>query len=215
MNNSVKLWDVPPIWKGETFVIFGGGPSITQSQVNQCKENARTIAINDAYKLAPWADILYGADYRWWKWHDFAQDFLGVRVGLAWNGTTNTYFPGWEKIPEEINIRYLEATGTLGLEKDSHGVRHGYNSGYQAINLAVHLGAKEIVLLGYDMRSKNGKSHWFGNHPESTPDPPFEKMIPAFQTLLEPLEKLGIKVVNCTKDSALGCFPIARLEEVV
>jgi len=27
------------------------------------------LAINDAYRLAPWADWLYACDDRWWRFH--------------------------------------------------------------------------------------------------------------------------------------------------
>jgi len=36
------------------------------------------------------------------------------------------------------------------------------------VNLAVQLGAARILLLGYDMRAVDGKTHWFGEHPWPT-----------------------------------------------
>src|SRR5690349_3855481 len=49
------------------------GPSLTRDVVTRVAAakvfgGARVIAINDAYLMAPWADVLYFADPRWWDW---------------------------------------------------------------------------------------------------------------------------------------------------
>ena len=62
-----EVWAVPPIWRGATVVCLGGGPSLTAADAAQCRGRARVIAINDAYRLVPWADLLYFCDYRWWS----------------------------------------------------------------------------------------------------------------------------------------------------
>jgi len=210
------MWHVPPIWKGETIVCVGNGPSLTVDQVIQC-EGARMIVINDAYRLAPLADILYACDYRWWEWNHWAPEFRGVRVALGWNGPERTWYPGWNNRDLVIDkgIRLVKSTGELGLESEDTGVRTGRDSGYQAINLAVHLGAKRIVLIGYDMRPVDGKNHWFGDHPHNVPPPPFELMLPAYESLVDPLKERGIEIFNCTRKSALEVFPMAPLEAVV
>ena len=217
---EIDLWSVPPIWSGETIVILACGPSLTQEQVDQCRENARIIAINDSYRLHRAADILYACDARWWEWYYNAiavwPEFLGVKIGLAWDAQNNTMYPGWNSIDATAaGIFRLAATGETGLESDPQGLRTGKNSGYQAINLAVHLGAERIVLLGYDMQAKDGKHHWFGNHPDNVPPPPYELFMEPFESLVEPLKELKIEIYNATPDSALECFPKVKLEEVV
>lgn len=84
------------------------------------------------------------------------------------------------------------------------------NSGYQAINLTVLTGAARILLLGYDGKVANGKTHFFGDHPE--------KEIPSvydmYRRMLRQLPPLlnGIKVLNCSPDSAVDAFPKMTLE---
>ena len=206
---------MPRVWPGETIVCIGTGPSLTSDQVNECRDNCRTIVVNDAYKLAPWADVLYSCDARWWIWHNQAPNFLGVKVGLAWDGTTGKMYPQWHQ-QNLGQIRKLASTGDAGLEiVDPRGLRNGRNSGYQAINLAVHLGAGRVVLLGYDMKRTNGKNHFFGDHPGKVPAPPFGKFRRAFKSLKNPLKDLGIDVLNATPGSALNTFPMVDIEEAI
>ena len=84
--------------------------------------------------------------------------------------------------------------------------------------MAVLLGAKQIVLLGYDMKfGPGGEKHWHEDHTKSS-NPAIgqiERWLAAFETLPPDLEKAGVEVVNCTPGSALTCFPMAKLEEVL
>jgi len=55
----------PPVrklWPDAVVAIFGAGPSLTQAQVEQTRGACQTIAVNLAYRLAPWADLLYACD---------------------------------------------------------------------------------------------------------------------------------------------------------
>lgn len=160
------------------------------------------IAINDAYRLAPWADVLYACDADWWKWHDGVPTFTGPKYALQRRANV---WPG---------VTVLENTGVEGLEHQPFGLRNGRNGGYQAINLAVHYGASRIVLLGYDMQARRGKSHWFGEHPTHV-RPPFDLLAAAFPTLVEPLRSAGVTVLNATRETALTCFDRVSLAEAL
>jgi hypothetical protein len=41
-----------------------------------------------------------------------------------------------------------------------------------------------------------------------------EKMLPLFETMVQPLRDIGAEVVNCNPDSAVTCFPKADFWEV-
>lgn len=205
---------IPRIWSGKTAVCLGGGPSLTVEDVTACSGidvcgvvpnwPLRVIAINDAYKLAPWADALYAADRKWIDWHDGVPSFSGQKYTIQSNDTTTR--PDW---------MVLRNTGYDGLETEPGGLRTGFNSGYQAINLAVQLGAKRILLLGYDMAPAiDGKTHWFGDHPDKVPSP-YDQMRAAFDTLVEPLAALGVDVINCSRHTALLTFPCFPLSAVL
>ncbi len=40
-------------------------------------------------------------------------------------------------------------------------------------------------------------------------------MLPNFPTLIEPLKARGVEVVNCTPGSALTCFPMGKIEDLL
>lgn len=190
----------------QTYVLIGGGPSLTPEDVDAVRGRARVIAINDAYRLAPWADVLYAADRKWIDWHDGVPSFTGPKFSIEGGSTPATTRPGWT---------VLRNTGFVGLELDPTGLRAGFNSGYQALNLAVHLGARRILLLGYDMApAVDGRSHWFGDHPDKMPSP-YDQMRAAFATLVEPLAELGVEVINCSRQTALLTFPCYPLDTML
>jgi len=189
-------------WPNSTIVCLGTGPSLTQADVDVCRNKARVIAVNNAHELAPWADVLYAADAKWWRRFAGVPAFTGLKYSVMPNRAPSAHqeFPG---------IQFLRNTGGYGLERDPSGLRTGANGGFQAINLAVHLGATQIVLLGYDMHG----DHFFGSHPDRD-RPKFALCLSAFPTLVTPLAAAGVSMVNCTPGSALTCFPMASLTSV-
>lgn len=193
---------VEKIWPGETCVCIGSGPSLAPEDVELVRGRCPVIAINDAYKLAPWADVLYACDQKWWTWHQGVPSFTGPKYAVQSSNPVT-----WP------DVQVLQNTGPLGLELEPTGLRTGFNSGFQAINLAVHLGAARIVLLGYDMKvGANGLTHFFGDHPDRQPSP-YAAMLEAFPSIVQPLAALGVAVINCTPGSALKCFPMASLQD--
>ncbi len=197
---------VERLWPGETVVCLGGGPSLTPADVEAVRERARVIAVNNAYQIAPWADVLYAADAAWWSVHKGAPSFTGLKFSLEKRAGV---WPG-------VNV--LENMGNKGLELAPTGLRTGHNSGYQSIGLAFHLGAAKVLLLGFDMKPVGGKSHWFGEHPAplvNTKPETFRNFCKHFQTLVEPLRQQGVTVINCTPESALDCFPKMALRDAL
>lgn len=189
-------------WHGETVVCIAGGPSLTQADVDACRGRARVIVINDGYRVAPWADVLYACDAGWFRWHvDGVAAFAGLKYTIT---------PAARRFAD---VQVLKDTGEDGLELDPTGLRTGRNSGYQAINLAVHFGASRILLLGYDMKRGN-KTHWFGDHPNRQ-HPPLASFVPFYQRLAPVLKKRGVEVVNCSRETALGCFPRATITDAL
>lgn len=104
----------------------------------------------------------------------------------------------------------------MGLCTEPHTINHGLNSGYQAINLAYHTGAKRIILLGYDMQHTGGKSHWHGDHPKSLSNAQgIHNWRHRFIALAGDLKRMGVQVYNCSTDTALKCFERADVRDVL
>lgn len=199
LKNSYK---VPQLCPGGTVVCLGSGPSLTKADVDFAHERGATIiAVNDAYLLAPFATALMASDGAWWVHKK--PEFAGLRFALD---------PSAARVKDVI---VLKNTGTDGIETDPAGLRTCRNSGGAAVNLAVHFGAKKIVLLGYDMGHDSRKhSHFFGNHKFPLRDgSPFDLFMETFKHQVAPLRQLGIDVVNCSRKSALRCFRLGVLEQ--
>ena len=197
---------VPRLFPGETFVCLGGGPSLTQADVLATWGQAHAIAVNDAYRLAPWAVALMASDAKWWRYHEpRLEGFSGYRYCLEDTGG----------LPDSVTL--LRNTGKDGLETDPTGLRTGGNSGAAAINLAVHFGAARILLLGYDMGADRRRAHWFGDHPPELKRArsPFHSFMARMATQVAPLRALGVEVLNCSRRTALECFPRVRLEDAL
>lgn len=200
------MYHVQRLFPNETVVCLGCGPSLTAADVESCRGKARVIAINDAHRLSQWADVLFACDDKWWTAHQGVPSFTGLKFTLD------------KKAERWPGVQALRRAGPSGLELDpAEGIRTGGNSGYQAINLAVQLGASRVILLGYDMqRDKKGRSHWFGKHPGALEQhSPFSAFRAAFSTMVQPLKKAGVEVINCSRESALDAFPRRPLADVL
>lgn len=165
---------------------------------------ARVVAVNDAYRLAPWADLLYACDYRWWTWHPGARQFAGIKA--TYSETAAREWPDIKWVRGERN--------TKGLSTDPGKINCGQNSGYQAINIAYLLGARKIILLGYDMKPAADRAHWFGEHPNRIRSN-YRAWLTNYQTIADQLPALGLTVINATPGSALRCFPLQPLEQAL
>lgn len=145
--------------------------------------------------------MLYACDYKWWKWHE----------GLSFAGRKITQDI---KAAEEYGIEYIESKDERGLSLDHNIIHQGSNSGYQAINLAYHMGAKRVLLLGYDMQKTGGKAHWFGDHPDKCGSD-YGLYASKFTSLAKHAVELGLEIVNCSRNTALNCFSIKKIDEAL
>jgi hypothetical protein len=203
------------------------GPSLTEADVNAVRGRGTVIAISDAVRLAPWADVIYSSDKGWWLRHYKAMRKLSglrVRVHNSLARPTSSPVPG--KHCQGCRLRLgangcwcdgiltLNNGGARGLSLDPGTLCHGDNSGTAAINLSVLLGATRIVLLGYDMDTHKGRRHFYDTAPQSCSSP-FYKFRKLTGMLVEPLKAAGVTVVNASRRSALDCFPMVSLDEAL
>lgn len=195
-------------WPDSTIVCVASGPTLTVDDLAQVRGRAPVVAVNDAIRIAPWADVLYSSDRGWWTFYDGMPGFTGLKVGIGWKvGDASP-------IGRRPSIQVLAHTGTDGLERAPTGLRTGGHSGYAAINLAVHLGARRIVLLGYTGGPVRGRTHFFGRHPGGLPESTTENYATfrrAYLTLVAPLAAAGVTVVNATPETGITAFPCAPI----
>lgn len=199
-----EFWTVPRTWEGETAYILAAGPSLYLVELERLRGRP-TIAVNFSYLKAPWADVIYATDGHFWPLVDDRQHQNSLKISVA-----ESEVPG---------VLRLENTGLSGFEESPSGLRIGWTSTYAAINLAVHFGAARIVLLGVDMRTVEGRTHWEGYpcaDPKMETDPDFYRkyLMPNFDTLVAPLKARRVEVLNATPGSALHCFPLVPLKSI-
>lgn len=218
---------IEPVWKGQPVVCIGGGPSVTPEQVEYVRGKARVIAVNDAYLLAPWAEICYFADSRWWEWH--TKGIAKPKLGLTAQDVARRFkeFAGQKVSIENTGLMVSDpdvfilhnATrehGNHSLSTRRNAIATGSNGGYQAVNIAVLAGGNPVILLGYDMRYAGGKtSHWHGGHPLAVAESAYQNYARQFANMRGVLKSLGVQVFNCAPNSLIDAFPKVSLESVL
>lgn len=206
-------------WSGATVVILASGPSLTQDDAVHARFAVDyVIAVNESWRVLPpttrmAADVLYAADVSWWKHRaPKAEQFTGER---------------WTQ-DKHWTPRDAEARGINVIRSEhGHGVAHpgadfiytGFNSGFQALNLAVVWGAKRVVLLGFDMGVSNGRNHWHedysgGELRNAAPDV-YNGFRNAFVKCAPKFAELGVEVINASRETTLKCFPRMTIQEAL
>jgi hypothetical protein len=185
-------WHVPAAFPGGSVVVMASGPSMSAAVAAKVRASGvPAIAVNTTFLLAPWAWMLYAADWRWWHEHPLALQFEGLKA------TADIAVPP---------VHRLRNTGIDGFDPDPGCVRTGNNSGYQAVHIAIHTGAARVLLTGFDMR---------GGHWHALKDGPLRRdWIAHFATLAEAVRG-RVEIINCTPASALTCFPRQTLDEAL
>ena len=64
------------------------------------------------------------------------------------------------------------------------------------------------------MQPDKTKSHFFGEHPNKSKSP-YPAFRARFVTLVKPLAKRHVEIVNCTRRTVLSAFPLGKLEDVL
>jgi hypothetical protein len=200
-----------PDWSGETAVIVGTGPSANAEPLDIIRGRARVIVIKSTWRLAPWADVLYGIDRGWWIANKGVPSFKGLRVSPS--PTICRIYPEVREIRLKARAHLITGkTGVIGCGLKSGGG----HSGFQAINLAVQFGATRVLLVGFDMTLRGG-AHWSKDYRGvSKPDAgrvetwrrEMDECAPQFRTL-------GIEVINCAMASALTAYRKQPLGEAI
>lgn len=157
--------------------------------------------------------MVYGCDPAWWKHRLGLPKYQGLKV--TWAGSNLSDYPDIRtvKIPKDPKGGFWDAM----LFDEVGAIGGGGNSGFQAINLAVQMGATRILLIGFDMSDSAGV-HWYGrnnwsqaNNPDETA---FKRWTGSILRAVPVLKARGVEVIDCSLQGALQCFPKVALEAV-
>ena len=168
--------------------------------------NEHIIGVNMAYQLGDWVDICFFGDYGFFK---------KQKKGLSqFTGMTATCAKG----VDVSWVKYLHKNRRkdYGITYAPGQISWNRNSGASAINLAVHLGVKQIILLGFDMRLDEGKNqHWHKCYTTNikTVGHSLQAHLKGFPAIAEDLKKENIEVLNASPHSKIQEFKKLTIRE--
>lgn len=196
-------WRPEPLWQGRTVFILAGGPSLREIDPDILKGQT-LLVINASCMLAPWAGLLLFMDQGWAMAH---QREIAEWKGLA----VSTSITAKRMMPRKVNRIQVVLKDNFQDVPEGY-VRMGASGGHVAISLAIAMGAKTLVLLGYDMKlAKDGKSHFHNEYLRHNDDIYVNKFIPGFRGWNQQAKEVGVDIFNTSSDSALDEFPRASL----
>lgn len=198
-----------PDWSGQTAVIIGTGPGAKDVPLGIVQGAARAFVIKSIWKMAPWADALYGLDMGWWIANQGVPEFKGLKVSPS---PTAARVFGLNQVRLKARAEILTGeTGVLGCGLKTGGG----HSGFQAINLAIQFGARRIVLVGFDM-TLSGGAHWNSDYRGvGKPDAGrVESWRLALDGRADQFKALGVEV-TVVGPSALTAYPKMSLAEAL
>ena len=202
-------------WSAGSTAILACGPSLTRAQAEHCRGRARIVAVNCAIEVAPFAAALYACDARWWEHYGAAVPAGVERFTQLPADPSDVAGRRQRAAVAQFGLNALPGYRGAGLEP--RGLRYGFSSGHQAINLAALFGARRIVLLGFDMQPRDGREHFHAPHPWARLQPAdkYAKHIAAMVVLASDCAAAGVEVLNASADTALSCFRRVNLERAL
>lgn len=234
-------WVIPKLWKDGECWIIGGGPSIPRqfgipedviSQVmNRSKgpeiyspylspiQDRHVIGVNAAYLIGTWIDFIVFGDNGFYRKNrtnllNYPKPVISVTKGAG------VQFDSGIKLVR----RHNKKSSGLVLDNPRFICWNG-NSGASAINVAYHMGARRIILLGFDMNlDSNLSQHWHIHYASAGRDKkdknfkkrlPFHRHLKGFPDIARDAKKAGVEILNVSPDSAIQDFPKVNLKEVL
>lgn len=175
-------------FKGKTVVCIASGPSLTPEDCERVRRSGfPTIAVNNTWEAAPFCDVVYASDYAWWREY-------GKKVTINAERWTDSP-PAAEQFGLNLYSRYVPDR----------------NSGLMAVMFCEWMGAAKVILLGFDCRAGLKLHHHPDHQRLSNPSPNRLRDFVIQFSRYAPTAKA--EVVNCTRKSALKCFPYSSLED--
>lgn len=232
-------WTVPSIWGGEQCWIIGAGYSISRqfgipeaiypgssgtfeqySEYLSPIHDQKVIGTNAAFLLGNWITMEIFCDSNFFRFY-YRQlaEFPGLVVTDK-RDLSNP--PGYAD-----KYKTLKRDMRAGLSKNPDTLCWNENTGTAAINLALLLGVKRILLLGYDMnfeinrrdyvRDRWHKAERTHLYPKPTSVKLLEKWVRKLEVVAREAEKKfpGVEIVNVNPDSGIPYWKKASLKDVL
>lgn len=189
-------------WSDDVVYVIGGGPSLKDFDFTNL--SGYKIGANKSAIVAN-CDTLFTLDKHYANQaREDIKNFPGDKIVALRN------YKEHDPIEGAIYVKCLHT----GLSTDVTSVC-GLNSGYGAINVAFLKGAKEIRLLGFDMKMQ-GDKHFHGGYSWDNTKGNYKSWAVRFNDMLPTLKEFNVNVINYVGPSGsnVQCFPTRPLEEL-
>lgn len=205
-------------WLGKIIFCLGSGPSLNLISAEEweglgkAQENYGSVllAVNSSIKkprqFGLESDALFFTDESWfWDNESLVREFKGLKF------TTS------RRAKEDyLDLMRIDNRTMDEFEVGSGRLKDGRSSGHRAVSLSVMLGAKIVILLGYDMRVIEGKSHFHNEYSNTESEKEYAQgFVPSFDKWYEKALKVGCQILNATPNSAVKEFPMINLEWIL
>ena len=159
---DLQYYTPEPIWQGETAYVIGGGRSLLGFDFERLR-GRHCIGCNDAYMLGDLLEVAHWGDQSWFAlhWTDAVRmPDLSWKAGLkCFEGLKITSTHTCYGVADDVKVMRRVSEGLHYAPK----LGWNGNTGSSAINLALVLGAKRVVLLGFDMQAHGKFANWYIN----------------------------------------------------
>lgn len=207
---TIRAWTVEPLWKGEDVFIICGGTSLNPETVQRLRgrPGSHSIAVNRSYIIAPWADVLFFADDRWW-----------VEEHVQNRGPLLQAFPGQVVTTAEQtrdaklwHLKKIEPSDAKPLSGVETSVALLTTSVTGALNISLHKGARRVILIGCDNKhGPEGRIHYHQEYPWDRTEESWWAKERELRRAARGMAAAGIEVINASPGSALDFWPIVEL----
>lgn len=197
-------WIVERRWDAATALVVCSGESAGPMQKTIRRFRGPVIAVKHGVILRPDAEVLF--------------------VSGEWTAEiAASLLPKWARRSDPDALAFVRGRSCPGLDpifkrvtrSKVHGTLSdlrdhvtGLDTGTSAINLAYHLGATTVLMVGYDMRGGH-----FCKHPlQHPPQDHFVRHMRPLRAMNADARAKGVRIVNCSPGSAVDAFERGSLE---
>lgn len=220
-----KIEQVKNIHEGKRCFIVATGPSLTMADLNTLWKNQEIcISVNDiwrAFENTDWRPQYYIAvDYRALRDDedvmeklDIAYLFLGDTYEDYWSRSHKGNLLKHHQVYEHPEERYPKFSHDFARKS-----YHGFSVTYNAIQLAVYMGFKEIYLIGVDFSyadsKKDEKYGHFYKEDKLTAIGHVKQVTLAYKAAKMYADTHDIKIYNATRGGKLEVFPRVNFDDL-
>jgi len=204
-----KLEKINGMLDGKRVFVIGSGPSLKGFDFSLLKDE-ETIAVN--HTIEHYKDCKYHlfGDPRV---YDYIKDIYKDYKGMIFA----SHHADLEKIERENDRMIVFSKNWKRVtEKLEDGLYSDFNSGMEAVNLALVMGAKEIYLLGLDFCSHEGEYYFYGRPKWYTQNVDgVDSLLKKRVQFWDNFKPYADRIFNCSSISRIKVFPYKSIEEAL